>query len=91
METRNAKNKKWSDKIEEQKKESRLRLLKDKLCAEISKYGWLWLMEENTEDKLAEMETDSEKHATLKCPLQFMQKVISVSKQKHVFLSERVM
>ena len=68
MEIRKAKNEKRLDKIEEaQKKESRIRLMKEKLCAEISKYGGLSLTEEQIETKLAEMETDSEKRATLKC------------------------
>ena len=34
--------------------------MKEKLCAEISQYGGLWLMEEQFEAELAEMETDSE-------------------------------
>ena len=41
--------------------------MKEKLCAEISKYGGLLLTEEQIETKLAEMETDSEKRAALKC------------------------
>ena len=61
MEIRKAKNEKQLDKIEEaRKKESRTRLMKEKLCAEISKYGGLWLMEEQVETELAEMETGSE-------------------------------
>ena len=35
-------------------------------------------MEEQTEAKLAKKETDSEKHAALKCQLQFRQKIISM-------------
>ena len=52
--------------------------MKEKLCAEISKYGGLWVTEEHIETILAEMETDSEKRATLGCQLQFSQKVISM-------------
>ena len=74
-----AKNEKRLGKIEEaRKKESRTRLIEEKLCAEISKYGGLWLTEKQIETKLAEMETDSEKHVALKCHLQFRQKVISM-------------
>ena len=70
MEIKKAMNEKRLDKIEEaRKKESRTRLMKEKFCAEISKYGGLWLMEEQIEKKLPEMETDSEKCATLKCQL----------------------
>ena len=70
MEIRKAKNEKRLDKIEEaQKKESRTRLMKEKLCTEISKYGGLWLTEEQIETRLAEMEADSEKRATLKFQL----------------------
>ena len=59
MEIRKAKNEKRLDKIEEaRKEESRRRLMKQKFCAEISKYGGLWLLEEQTETKLAELETD---------------------------------
>ena len=47
MEIRKAKNEKRLDKIEEaRKKESRTRLMKEKLCVEISKYDGLWLTEE---------------------------------------------
>ena len=92
-EIRKAKNEKRLDKIEEaRKKESRTRLMKEKLCAEISKYGRLWLTEEQIEAKLAEMETDSEKRTTLKCQLQFRQKVISMcpsDDKKLSFLSEK--
>ena len=67
MEIRKVKNEKRLDKIEEaRKKESRTRLIKEKPCAEISKYGLLWLTEEQIETTVAEMETDSEKRATLK-------------------------
>ena len=80
-------------KIEEsRKKESRTRLKEQKLCAEISKCGGLWLMEEQIEAKLAKKETDSEKRAGLKCQLQFRQKVISMcpSDDKKLFdLSEK--
>ena len=93
MEIRKAKNEKQSDKIEEaRKKESRTRLMKEKLCAEISKYGGLWLMDEQVETELAEMETDSEKRAALKCQLQFRQKVISMfpsDDKKLFYLSEK--
>ena len=93
MEIRKAKNEKQSDKIEEaRKKESRTRLMKEKLCAEISKYGGLWLTEEQIEAKLAEVETDSEKRAALKCQLQFRQKVISMfpsDDKKLFYLSEK--
>ena len=59
MELKTARNEKQLDKIEEApKKESRTRLMKEKLCAEISKYGGLWLMEEQIEAKLAKMGTD---------------------------------
>ena len=79
MEIWKAKNEKRLGKIEEaRKKESRTRLIEEKLCAEISKYGGLWLTEKQIETKLAEMETDSEKHVALKCQLQFRQKVISM-------------
>ena len=85
--------KKRLDKIEQaRKKEIRTRLMKEKICAEISKDGGLWLIEEQTEAKLAEMETDSEKRAALKCQLQFRQKVISMCPsdvKKHFFLSEK--
>ena len=90
MEIKKAMNEKRLDKIEEaRKKESRTRLMKEKFCAEISKYGGLWLMEEQIEKKLPEMETDSEKCATLKCQLQFRQKVISMcpSHDKKLFFS----
>ena len=61
MKKRKGKNEKPLDKIEEaRKKESRTRLMKEKLCAEISMYGGLWLTEEQIEAILAEMETDSE-------------------------------
>ena len=93
MEIRKAKNEKRSDKIEEaRKKESRTRLMKEKLCAEISKYSGLWLTEEQIETKLAEMKTDSEKRAALKCQLQFRQKVISMfpsNDKKRYYLSEK--
>ena len=47
MKKRKGKNEKPLDKIEEaRKKESRTRLMKEKLCAEISKYGGLLLTEE---------------------------------------------
>ena len=72
MEIWKAKNEKRLGKIEEaRKKESRTRLIEEKLCTEISKYGGLWLTEKQIETKLAEMETDSEKHVALKCQLQF--------------------
>ena len=59
MEIRKTKNEKRLDKRKEaRKKESRTRLMKEKLRAEISKYGGLWLTEEQIETKLAEMETD---------------------------------
>ena len=51
-------------------------MIKERLCAEISQYGGLWLKEEKIDVKLAEMRIDSEKHAALKCQLQFRQKVI---------------
>ena len=93
MEIRKAKNEKRLDKIEEaRKKESRTRLMKEKLCAEISKYDGLWLTEEQIEAKLAEVETDSEKRAVLKCQLQFRQKVISMfpsDDKKLFYLSEK--
>ena len=92
MEIRKAKNEELLDKIEEaRKKESRIRLMKDKFCAEINKYGGIWWTKEQTEAKLSEMETDSEKCAALKCQLQFTQKVISMcpSDNKKLFLSEK--
>ena len=59
MEIRKTKNERRLNKRKEaRKKESRTRLMKEKLCAEISKYGGLWLTEEQIETKLAEMETD---------------------------------
>ena len=59
MEIRKTRNERRLDKRKEaRKKESRTRLMKEKLCAEISKYGGLWLTEEQIETKLAEMETD---------------------------------
>ena len=61
MKKRKGKNEKPLDKIEEaRKKESRTRLMKEKLCADISMYGGLWLTEEQIETILAEMETDSD-------------------------------
>ena len=89
-EIRKAKNEKLLDEIEEaRKKESRTRLMKEKLCAEISKYGGLWLTEEQTETKIVEIETDSEKRAALKCQLQFRQKVVFLcpSDEKNFFIS----
>ena len=79
MKKRKGKNEKPLDKTEEaRKKESRTRLMNEKLCAEISMYGGLWLTEEQIETILAVMETDSEKRAALECQLQFRQKVISM-------------
>ena len=93
IELRKAKNEKRLDKIEEaRKKECRNRLIKERLCAEISQYGGLWLKEEQIDAKLAEMRTDSEKRAALKCQLQFRQKVISMcpsNDRKLFFLSEK--
>ena len=92
MEIRKAKNEKRLDKIEEaRKKESRTRLMKEKLCAEISKYDGLWLTEEQIQAKLPEMKTDSEKRGALKCQLQFRQKIISMcpSADKKPFLFEK--
>ena len=66
--------------------------MKERLCAEISKYGGFWLMEEQIEAKLAEVKTDSEKRAALKCQLQFRQKVISMfssDDKKLFYLSEK--
>ena len=72
MKKRKGKNEKPLDKTEEaRKKESRTRLMNEKLCAEISMYGGLWLTEEQIETILAVMETDSEKRAALECQLQF--------------------
>ena len=88
MEISRTKTEKRLDKIEEAwKKESRTRLIKEKLCAEIHKYDGLWLMEEQIESKLEKMETDSGKRAALKCPWQYRQKVISVcpSDKKKLF------
>ena len=80
------------DKIKEaRKKECRNRLIKERLCSEISQYGGLWLKEEQIDAKLAEMRTDSEKRAALKRQLQFRQKVISMcpsNDRKLFFLSE---
>ena len=93
MEISRTKTEKRLDKIEEAwKKESRTRLIKEKLCAEIYKYDGLWLMEEQIESKLEKMETDPGKRAALKCPWQYRQKVISVcpsDKKKLFFLSEK--
>ena len=93
IELRKAKNEKRLDKIEEaRKKECRNRLIKERLCAEISQYGGVWLKEEQIDAKLAEMRTDSEKRAALKCQLQFRQKVISIcpsNDRKLFFLSEK--
>ena len=89
MKIRKARNEKWWDKMGEvRKKESKTRLMKEKICAEISKSGGLCLTEKQIRAKLAEMETDSEKRAVLKCQLQFRQKVISMcpSNDKKVFL-----
>ena len=50
------------------------------------------MTEEQIETTVAEMETDSEKCATLKCQLQFRQKVISMcpnDNKKLFFLSEK--
>ena len=66
--------------------------MKERLCGEISKYGGFWLMEEQIEEKLAEVKTDSEKRAALKCQLQFRQKVISMfssDDKKLFYLSEK--
>ena len=88
MDIRKAENEKWLDKIETaRKKDSRIRLMKQKLCPEISKYGRLCLMEEQIEVKLAETETSSERCAVLKC-----QKVVSIcssDNKNHFFLSEK--
>ena len=66
MEIRKAKNEKRLDKLKEAlKNESRTRLMKEKPYAEISKYGGLWLVEEQTDATLAEMESDSEERAAL--------------------------
>ena len=71
------KNEKRLQKIEEiKKKETRLRIVKEKLCIEISKHGGLWMTEESVDEKLKEYETESAKRAVLKCQLQFRQKVI---------------
>lgn len=43
--------------------------MKERFCAEIRKYGGLWLMQEQTEAKLAVMEIDS---------IQFRQKLVSM-------------
>ena len=48
------------------KKNGRNRLIKERLCAEISQYGGLWLKEEQIDAKLAEMRADSAKRAALK-------------------------
>ena len=92
-ELRKAKNEKRLNKIEEaRKKECRNRLVKERLCAEISQYGGLWFKEEQIDANLAEMRTDSEKRAALKCQLQFRQKFISMcpsNDRKLFFLSEK--
>ena len=60
IELRKAKNEKRLDKIEKaRKKECRNRLIKERLCAEISQYGGLRLKEEQIDEKLEEMRTDS--------------------------------
>ena len=86
-------NEKRLDKTEEtRKKKCRNRLIKERVCAEISQYGGLWLKEEQIDAKLAEMRTESEKRAALKCQLQFRQKVISMcpsNDRKLFFLSEK--
>ena len=67
-------------------------MIKERLCAEISQYGRLWLKEEQIDAKLAEMRTDSKKRAELNCQLQFRQKVISMcpsNDRKLFFLSEK--
>ena len=65
IQLRKAKNGKQFDKIEEaRKKECRNRLRKERSCAEKSQYSGLWLKEEQTDAKLAEMRTDSEKRVT---------------------------
>ena len=93
IELRKAKNEKRLDKIEEaRKKECRNRLIKERLCAEISQYGRLCLKEEQIDAKLAEMRADSKKRAELNCQLQFRQKVISMcpsNNRKLFFLSEK--
>ena len=79
IELAKAKNEKWLDKIDKtRKKECRNRLLKGRLCEETKEFGGFWLKEEQIDAKLAEMKTDSEKRAALKCQLHFRQKVISV-------------
>ena len=67
-------------------------MIKERLCAEISQYGRLWLKEEQIYAKLVEMRTDSKKRAELNCQLQFSQKVISMcpsNARKLFFLSEK--
>ena len=95
IELRKAKNEKRLHKIEEaRKKECRNRLLKERLCSEISQYCGLWLKEEQIDAKLAEMRTGSEKRAVLKCQLQFRQKVISICQsndKKLSFYQKKVM
>ena len=84
-------NEKRLDKTEEtRKKKCRNRLIKERVCAEISQYGGLWLKEEQIDVKLAKMRTDSEKRAAFKGWLQFRQKVISMcpsNDRKLFFLS----
>lgn len=58
------KSEKWLDKIEEAQSK-----MKERFCAEIRKYGGLWLIQEQTEAKLAVMEIDS---------IQFRQKLVSM-------------
>ena len=66
IEIRKAKNEKRLNKIQEaKKKECRDRLMKERLCAEISQHDGLLLKNEQINAKLAEMGTDSEKLAAL--------------------------
>ena len=65
MEIRKAKNEKRLDKTEEAQKRNQEQANERALCTKKSKHSGLWLMEEQIETKLVEMETDSEKRATL--------------------------
>lgn len=51
--------------------ELRALFMKQKLCEQISKYGSLWLTEEQIDEKMSVMRSDKEKRLALKFQLQF--------------------
>ena len=87
------KNEKRHNKLEEKKKrEIKLSLVKENLCALVSNFGGLWLTEEQVDERLKMLENETKKREALKCQLQFRQKIIlsSPSVNKKLFcLSEK--